>query len=239
MLRKSIYTALAIGMLTSPAMAQDITEQDVRDIVLETLTNNPELLVTALRTINEQQLQARADLEAREARIREIAANAAGAPVAGNPNGDITIVVFTDYNCAECRTANTALQTVVENDDNIRLVYRDLPVTNEGSAYAARAALAADAQGKYASFHNAIMAMDKEANVNTILSVALETGVDLNQMLVQIDNPEVSSLIEDTQNIAEEFGFEGTPTFFIGTTIASGEPTAAKLREIIAQERGS
>lgn len=233
----ALITTMALA-LAAPAAAQELTRDDVESIVLETLTQNPELLVEALRTINEQQLQARAELEARETRIREIAANEIGAPISGNPDGDITIVLFTDYNCPQCREAHNIVHSVVEQDENIRIVYRDLPLMNDDSVYAAKAALAADAQGKYVEFHNALMEMEAQANVNTVLTAALGAGVDLNQMMVGLDTEEISTLLEDTRTIAQEFGIEGSPTFFIGTTIANGTPTTSKLREIIAQERG-
>lgn len=238
MIRTLLLTsALTIGM-TSLAQAQDTMDKDVIENMMVTiLTENPEILITALQTINEQQEQARAELEARERRIREIAANEDGAPVFGNPDGDITIVAFTDYNCTSCKDANNVINSVVTEDGNVRVVYRDLPLMGENSMYSARAALAADMQGKYADFHNALMNLEGEANINSVLRVALDTGVDLNAMAKNIDSEDVSEMVNSTLSIYEEFNMEGTPTFFIGTTVASGAPSAAVLREIISQER--
>jgi protein-disulfide isomerase len=239
MIRTLLLTAAISLASTVSVQAQSLTEDDVRRLVLDTLVQHPEILVEALKTINTQQLEARAAIEARNERIREVAANAAGAPVTGNPDGDITIVLFTDYNCDPCRQADAILRSVVEQDGNIRLVHRELPLQGNDSLYAAKAALAADAQGKYDAFHAGLMAMDEPATMNSILRVALEAGVDLNQMMVTLDSPAIQAMIEDTQALAEEFSIEGTPTYFIDTVIASGAPTAAGLRDIIASIRNT
>lgn len=238
MIRTLLLTsAISLGM-ASFAQAQDTYDKNtIQDLMVDILTENPEILITALQTINEQQEQARAELEARERRIREIAANESGAPVFGNPEGDITIVAFTDYNCASCKDANDVINSVVTEDGNIRVVYRDMPVMGENSMYSAKAALAADMQGKYTEFHNALMNLEGEANINSVLRVALDTGVDLNAMAKNIDSEAVGTMIDESLSIYDEFSMEGAPTFFIGTTVASGAPSAAVLREIISQER--
>jgi protein-disulfide isomerase len=230
-----VFLTLSTGSVT--AQQSSLTKEDVQDIILETLTSNPEILVDALRTINDQQLQARAELQARETRIREIAANAMGAPIGGNPEGDITLVLFTDYNCDNCREANDVIDSVVEQDGNIRVVYRELPMLGPDSVYAAKAALAADLQGKYMGFHDGLMALETSANTNSVLKVALDAGVDLNKMMVALDDAKINTMIDDTLAIAEEFEIAGTPTYFIGTTVASGNPTAAGLRDVIAKAR--
>ena len=71
------------------------------------------------------------------------------APVAGNPNGDLTIVDFFDYNCPYCKKAATSLEKLVKADGNIRLVYKDWPILHETSIVGARLALAAKYQDSY------------------------------------------------------------------------------------------
>ena len=79
------------------------------------------------------------------------------APEAGNPEGDVTIVAFLDYNCPFCKTSAPDLDRIVEEDGNIRLVYKDWPVLSEASVYGAQLALAAKFQGKYEEVHHALM----------------------------------------------------------------------------------
>ena len=78
------------------------------------------------------------------------------APVAGNPNGDLTIVDFFDYNCPYCKMAAKNLEKIVKADGNIRLVYKDWPILHETSIVGARLALAAKYQDQYLPVHHAL-----------------------------------------------------------------------------------
>ena len=211
--------------------------EDLKALILDTLVENPDVLVQALTLINAQQVQAREAIAARDAHIRTVATNAIGAPVTGNPEGDVTIVVFSDYNCAECRTAEQALRDVVSSDGKIRVVHRTMPVMGTDSTQAAKAALAADMQGKFAPFHAALTALEGSVTTQSVLKAALESGIDINKLLVDQEGPAISAQIEDTRTIAKDFGFEGAPAFFIGTMVATGAPDAADLRDAVAQER--
>ena len=70
-------------------------------------------------------------------------------PAAGNPDGDITIVEWFDYNCPYCRKIEPELRQVVQDDGKVRLVLKDWPILGEVSKIAARMALAAKYQDKF------------------------------------------------------------------------------------------
>ena len=92
------------------------------------------------------------------------------APILGNPDGDVTIVEFFDYNCPYCKRAMPEVNALMAEDTNVRLVLREWPILSEGSAFAARAALASRQQGKYAEMHEALMSLaaisEAEAQAN-------------------------------------------------------------------------
>ncbi len=79
------------------------------------------------------------------------------APVGGNPDGNVTIVAFLDYNCPYCKGTAPDLKRFVSTDGKIRLVYKDWPILAVSSVYGARLALAAKYQGKYETAHDALM----------------------------------------------------------------------------------
>lgn len=64
-------------------------------------------------------------------------------PVLGNPNGNVTIVEYFDYQCPYCKKGHGELMRVVKNDGNVRLVMKDWIIFGDTSAYAARLVLAA------------------------------------------------------------------------------------------------
>lgn len=210
---------------------------DLEALILDTLTQNPDILVQALQLINAQQVEVRNAIAARDAHIREVADNAIGAPVTGNPDGDVSIVVFTDYDCTECRAANTALEEVVQSDGNIRVIHRPMAMMGPESAQAAKAAIAANKQGKFAAFNTALMGTEGAITTQNVLKAALDSDIDLNTLLVEQDAADVVALMDDTRSISVDFGFKGVPAFFIGTLVATGQPSASDLRTAIAQER--
>ena len=91
--------------------------------------------------------------------LKQAVFNDPGAPVLGNPQGRVTLVEFSDYNCGFCRKAMPEVAAFLAEHPDVRLVIHETPIFGEGSRYAAMAALAADRQGKYPAFHRALMQM--------------------------------------------------------------------------------
>src|SRR5580700_1197935 len=80
-------------------------------------------------------------------------------PVLGNPDGDITIVEWFDFNCPYCRKLEPELRQVVQDDGKVRLVLKDWPILGPVSVAAARLALATKYQDKYVVAHDALFAV--------------------------------------------------------------------------------
>ena len=105
---------------------------------------------------------------------RDILEKDPNAPVLGNPNGDVTIVEFFDYNCPYCRRVKPEIEALIAVDPNVRLVYREWPILSEGSVFAAQAALAARKQGLYEEFHWALMGLKGRADEASVMRAAEE-----------------------------------------------------------------
>src|SRR3546814_7120233 len=100
-------------------------------------------------------------------------------PVSGNRAGDVTMVEFFDYNCPYCRSVAQTLDRVMESDGSIRMVFKEFPILGSNSIFAAKAALAANAQGRYAEFHLRLMSLKGHADEASVLAAASEMGLDL------------------------------------------------------------
>ena len=154
--------ALAVGFSSAykPTNAQDsaMTEQDVQVIVKEYLLNNPEVVVEAIQAFqNKEREKLEQAFKDQLKRSQDKLYNDEGSPVAGNPDGDVVMVEFFDYNCGYCKKALKDVQAALENDDNLKVVFKEYPILSDSSRMAARWALAADKQGKYFEFHQALM----------------------------------------------------------------------------------
>jgi protein-disulfide isomerase len=150
---------------------------------------------------------------------RDMVLNDPEAPTGGNPNGDLTIVDFFDYNCPYCKLAAKSLEKIVKTDGNIRLVYRDWPILAETSIIGARLALAAKYQGQYLPVHHALMDIPGYGvSQEKMIEAVRGTGVDLAQLDTDIARhaDDIAGLIKRNLDIAQAIGLQGTPGFLIG-----------------------
>jgi protein-disulfide isomerase len=233
---------LAVSVLLAcaalPGLAQELTEERVKELVLETIRENPAILLEAMAILEaqEQQAQAAAASAALESE-REALESDANAPVMGNPEGDVTVVEFFDYNCPYCRRSMPELTGLLEGDSNVRLVLREWPILSEGSNFAARAALAAREQGQYQQMHEALMALQQPAEEVSVLRVAEELGLDIDQLKADMQSPEIEEHLATSMRLAETLGFSGTPSFVIGDQLIPGYVEQAVLEDAVEQTR--
>ncbi len=220
--------------------AQGLTEDQVRALVLDTIRANPEIVVEALQILELEQQEAQA-AAARSAlqEQRDLLENDPNAPVIGNPDGDVTIVEFFDYNCPYCRNAKLELDGLLSADANVRIVMREWPVLGEGSVFAARAALASRAQGKYEEFHNALMTMQGRAEEQSVMRVAASVGLDTDQLRRDMDAPEISDHLQVSSGLGRALGFTGTPSFVIGDNLAPGMIRADQMARLVEAARAA
>lgn len=196
-------------------------EQVVRDYVLA----NPELIPQAM-----QKLQEKDAAKAVAAARGSITEPYAGAWI-GNPKGDVTLVEYYDYNCGFCRASLPVIDQLVAGDRNLRVVFKELPVLSDASRVAARAALAAAAQGKFKAFHDALYAAGPVSEAS-IAGAAKATGVDVAKVPADAD-----AVIRENMETAAKLGVTGTPSWVVGDQVLSGALPIDTLRDAIAKAR--
>lgn len=205
------------------AAAEEMDEDRIKTLVYEAILENPGIIMEAVRLLEEQQQQDKsAAAVAALSTVRDQLERDPNAPVLGNPEGDVTVVEFFDYNCPYCRRAMPQVDALIEQDKNVRLVYREWPILGEGSVFAARAALAARKQGKYEEFHEAMMGMNGRAEEASVIRIAGEVGLDIDQLRKDMQGPEVDEHIQTSMELTRALGFTGTPSFVIGDALIGG-----------------
>jgi len=218
--------------------AQELSEERVRELVRETILANPEILLEAIAVLEnraaESEQLSRADIIEQQRLTLERDPNA---PVLANAEGDVTVVEFFDYNCPYCRRVMPTVYALTEADTGVRLVYREWPILGEGSVFASRAALASREQGLYEEFHIAMMDMTGRAEERSVLTIAREIGLDVDQLLIDMEAPEVDEHIATSMRLAEMLGITGTPTFIIGTNLVPGAVEQATLQALVDEAR--
>ncbi|SEL71920.1 Protein-disulfide isomerase [Roseovarius azorensis] len=229
-------TGLAIAPLAS--IAQDLTDERIKELALQAIRENPQIIMEALQILEAEQsaaqTQAQAEVLNNERQLLERDSNA---PVLGNPDGDVTVVEFFDYNCPYCKRAMAEVQGLLEGDENVRLVYREWPILGDGSVFAAKAALAAREQGKYEEFHWALMGMQERADEASVMRIATDIGLDVERLRADMDTAEIEEHIATSMRLTQALGFNGTPSFVIGDNLVPGFVEEEQLRTIVEKVR--
>lgn len=233
----SIATAFALlGPTVAPA--DDLSEARIKELVYEAIRENPGIVMEAVEILQQQEAEQQANAAAEVLSTqRDLLENDPNAPVIGNPEGDVTMVEFFDYNCPYCKRAANEVKALMAEDSNIRVVYREWPILGEGSVFAARAALASRNQGKYEAFHWALMDLKGRAEEASILRVAEEVGLDVDQLWEDMDSPEIEEHIATSMALTQALGFTGTPAFVIGEALVPGFVEKAQLETLVEQAR--
>lgn len=140
------------------------------------------------------------------------------APTAGNPKGDVTVVAFFDYNCGYCRKSLPALERLVAEDGNIRIVYKDWPILAKSSVVAAQLALAAKYQGKYDTAHKKLMNLTGKATTERMSEALADAGIDRQRLAkdLKAHAGEIGALLKRNNEQAEALGLPGTPVYLVG-----------------------
>jgi protein-disulfide isomerase len=160
-------------------------------------------------------------------------------PVAGNADGDITIVEYFDYNCPYCRKVEPELRQVVQDDGKVKLVYKDWPVLGPVSVAAARMALAVKYQDKYVAAHDALMGTASRLTEPRIRELLAGAGIDVDRAAKDLETnaKAIDAILARNNDQATAFGFKGTPSFIIGKFRVPGALTMAQFDQAIADAR--
>lgn len=161
------------------------------------------------------------------------------APRVALRGNDVTVVEFFDYSCQYCKAMHPALARVVAGDRKVRLVYRDWPVLGPVSVSAARAAIAAQYQGRHDAFHAALFTAPGRLNEDGIRAAAARAKVDWPRLERDrtVHGAEIDALIRETWEAAQRLGLQGTPVVLVGRHLLAGALTEQQLRDAIAQAR--
>jgi protein-disulfide isomerase len=161
-------------------------------------------------------------------------------PVAGDPAGDVTIVAFMDYNCPLCKKSSPDLERFVNDDGEVRLVYKDWPILTDASVTGARLALAANYQGKYRQAHVAMMSIRGQKVDDASLRAAVKAaGVDMALLDADLKahDADISALLKRNMSEADSLGLEATPVFLIGPFKVAEALDYDEFKETVADFR--
>ncbi len=235
--------AASAVLLIAPVKAQQFSDDqrsEIGEIIREYLIENPQVMIEVQEAL-EAQLAAE-----EEARRAELIASAGDRlfdhdtdPVLGNPDGDVTIVEFFDYNCGFCRRAMDDMNAVIAADPDVRFVLKEFPILGEDSQAAHRVAAAFNLMmpEHYAEFHERLMNVNGRVGEPEAMDIALDLGADEQALRARMNEPAVAQSFETNYLLADALGISGTPSYVVGNALLRGALGETALREAVDQVR--
>ncbi|HUZ75689.1 MAG TPA: DsbA family protein [Stellaceae bacterium] len=233
------FAGIAAAQPSQPAFTPAQT-QALQQIIHDYILHNPAVVFEALK-IQQQAMAKDREETARQAIVakrRELLADPTS-PTGGNPHGDVTIVEFFDYRCPYCKAIEPSVEALLKQDPKLRIVYKEFPILGPASVFAAEVALAAQKQGKYILFHDAMMRTKGNIDDATVLKVARLAGLDIDRLKADLDPAAFGTILRRNYELAVSLNIDGTPGFVIGTDIADGAADIGELKHMIADARQS
>lgn len=226
-----LATSLSIVSLFSSAWATQQTspsfspgqKKEIQTIIHDYLISHPEILIETAKQLQKQQME-----KMNEKAVGAIKANraqifsASSSPIAGNPQGTVTIVEFFDYQCPHCKEVAKMISTLLKNNPNVKIVFKELPIF-PGSEAISLAALASMQQGKYFEFHNALLNAPDPISQNDVMSIASKLKINVEQLKKDMNNAALKDELKKNIQLANALGLPGTPTFIVAANVHSDQ----------------
>ena len=215
-----------------------ISKEALGDHIRSYLIDNPDVVVAALAEF--ERIEKEKEQEAFKDKLSDYKAtiDETNFPtVAGNPDGDVTVIEFFDYNCGYCKRGFNEVQTLIEADPNVKIVFQEYPILGPSSLLAGQYALAATQQDKYFEFHAALMNHSGSKSEAILTKIAEDLGLDVAKLKEDAASEAVQEELDRLAAVARDFGIRGTPAFIVGDYLAPGYMSAEQMEQIIANAR--
>lgn len=224
-------TALGAGAALAAGQSGPANRAEIEAIVRDYILSHPEIIPEAVARL--EQSETRKALAANRADIETPFASA----IAGNPRGDVKLVVFFDYACPYCKQGHADVQKLVREDPNLMVIYRDFPVLSPASTEAALASLSAAQQGKYGQFHDAMFASPGRVSLARTLGIVKGVGLDEDRTAAALSDPALKAQVDRNLALGRNLGLTGTPSYVVGDSILSGAVGFDRLKEAVVAAR--
>lgn len=234
---------LSAAVLSAPvgAHAFEIKDEAAFDkLVHDYIVDHPEVLLEAQDALQKKQEAAkREQVKAVIAENKDAIFHAPGDVVLGNPNGDVSVVEFFDYNCPYCKHAIDDMNAILEADKNVRFVLKEFPILGPDSIAATHVSLAFReiAPQKYRQFFDTLLGGSARADADRAFAVAKTLGVDRKTLEQKMKDPAIEAEISKAYSLANDLGLTGTPAYIVGDEAVSGALGAQVLLQKIGNVR--
>lgn len=241
-----LFTGTSLAARNKSHMTQDSfspqQKKEIQNIVHDYLVNNPEVLLQASMALRKkmeakQQTDAMKAIETNKAMLFNNKQN----PSIGNPDGNVKMVEFFDYQCPHCKVMSKTIDNLVKKNSNLQVIFKEWPIFGGSSLEASKAAIAANMQGKYFALHNELLSADNPLTKDKIFQFAKKVGLNITKLKHDMDKPAVMAQIKANFALARKLNLAGTPAFVLTNKAENkfqfipGQTSQENLQKLITQ----
>jgi protein-disulfide isomerase len=232
----ALFAACAL-FLPAPSRAAEFSNDqkaEIGKIVKEYLLANPDVVKDAIEELDKREKVAEAS--ARETTLTKQADKLFNSPnqaVVGNPDGDVTLVEFFDYNCGYCKQSLTNVAKLIDSDPKLRVVLKDFAILGPDSVEAAEVATALHHQfkgQKFWEFHRKLLNARGHVGKAQAIAAAKELGADVDQLEKDLKSPSIHDALTEVGKLADDLHFNGTPSWILGKEAFVGGLPYAEMK---------
>ena len=203
----------------------------------EFIQNNPKFIIDVLRKYQDEHNKIEQEKISQQNNSNIINLNLfENSMIVGNKNATKIIYEFVDYNCGYCLKFHQQVLSVLNEDQNTKLIIMQMPILGESSITFSKIAVAASFQNKFEEVHNYLYSSDRKSKMADILGDLFLMNIDIAQLEKDMNSEEVSKVILSHEQFVNDFKFNGTPAIIIGETIIPGYIEKEKIIEILENE---
>lgn len=236
---------LVNSCFANPGLADSLTISDsqrevFQGIVREYIAANPEIVGNAIEALLQKQQDKKSASVAKVIAENHTLLFSSGRQlVLGNPNGDVTLVEFFDFNCGYCKQVQSDITKILEKDHNLRVVLKEFPILGEGSVEAARVEIAVSIvnQEKAKELHGRLIAERGQINGERALLLAAELGMDVGKLRSMMNEKEITATIEEVRQLGNALSINATPSFVTQKGAFVGAVSLGEIERYVAEMR--
>jgi len=214
-----------------------LEKSDLDKNIKDFIQNNPKFIIDVLSKYQDEQNKIEQEKTSQLNNLNIISLNLFDNPmIIGDKNASKIIYEFVDYNCGYCLKFHQQVISVLNEDQNTKLVVMQMPILGENSITLSKIAIAASFQNKFEEVHSYLYSPERKSKMADILGDLFLMNIDITQLEKDINSEEVAKVILSHEQFVNEFKFNGTPAIIIGETIIPGYIEKDKIIEILENE---
>ncbi len=210
-----VFTLGAINTCFAADKFSEQQKKEIGEVVKAYLVQNPEVIKDAIIALQVKEKLALEENAKKVALAEKDQLFSAQSPSDGAKDPREVLVMFFDYQCSHCKHISAAVDNLLAQNKYLKIIYKELPIFGENSMLAAKAALAANKQGKYHAFHQALMSSKDPLTEENIMKIAKQSGLDPKKLKADMSSADIEAEVKNNYKLAQKIGLRGTPAFFI------------------------